>query len=65
MGKIKTYKSAVKRFKVTGNGKLKRRKAGRDHFNAKEPGRVTRLKRVDINADATNLKTIKSLIPYN
>jgi ribosomal protein L35 len=32
---IKTNKSYAKRLKVTKNGKIKSRKAGQNHFNAK------------------------------
>jgi ribosomal protein L35 len=37
---IKTNKSFQKRFKVTRNGKILSRKAGQNHFNAKERTRV-------------------------
>lgn len=33
---MKTNKSFTKRLKVTRNGKILSRKAGQDHFNAKE-----------------------------
>jgi ribosomal protein L35 len=36
---MKTNKSFTKRLKVTKNGKLIMRKAGQNHFNAKEGGR--------------------------
>jgi ribosomal protein L35 len=36
---MKTNKSYSKRIKVTKNGKLVARKAGQNHFNAKESGR--------------------------
>lgn len=35
---MKTNKSFTKRIKVTKNGKLKVRKAGQNHFNAKQSG---------------------------
>jgi ribosomal protein L35 len=41
---MKTNKSFTKRIKVTKNGKLVTRKAGQNHFNAKEGGR-SQLKR--------------------
>lgn len=41
---MKTNKSYSKRIKVTKNGKLIARKAGQNHFNAKESGR-TQLKK--------------------
>lgn len=37
---MKTNKSFSKRIKVTKNGKLISRKAGQNHFNAKESGRT-------------------------
>ena len=33
---LKTNKSFTKRLKLTKNGKVKRRAAGQNHFNAKE-----------------------------
>lgn len=65
MPKIKTHKATAKRFKITGQKKLKRRKSGQDHFNARESGNITRRKRRDIKADKTDIKTIKKLIPYS
>lgn len=65
MPKIKTHKTAVKRFKITKTGKLTQRKAGQDHFNTGESGNTTRKKRRDISAHKTGVKNIKELIPYN
>lgn len=42
---MKTNKSYAKRLKVTKNGKVKARKKGQNHFNAKESGNTTRAKR--------------------
>jgi len=65
MPKIKTHKATSKRFCLTGKGKIKQRKAGQDHFNARNTGDETRSKRRDsITTDTLN-KTIKQLIPYN
>lgn len=44
----KTYKTLSKRVKVTKNGKILKRKAGQDHFNTRESGKVTRNKRRDV-----------------
>ncbi|MEA3464388.1 MAG: 50S ribosomal protein L35 [Patescibacteria group bacterium] len=65
MPKIKTHKATVKRFTITKTKKIKRRKTGQDHFNARESGATTRRKRRDINAHKSNIKTIKALMPYN
>jgi large subunit ribosomal protein L35 len=46
MPKMKTHKGAAKRFKLTGSGKLVRRKAFRNHIlEKKSPTRKRRLKR--------------------
>jgi len=65
MPKIKTHKATVKRFKLTGKRKLKQRKSGQDHFNARESGNTTRQKRLDISTTKTLDRTIKQLMPYN
>lgn len=65
MPKLKTHKTAIKRFKITKTGKIKQRKAGQDHFNTRESGNTTRKKRRDISAHKTEIKNIKELIPYN
>lgn len=65
MPKIKTHKATSKRFRRTATNKLKQRKAGQDHFNARESGKTTRKKRLDINTTKTLDKTIRSLTPYN
>ena len=64
MSKIKTHKATAKRFIITKNKKVKQRKAGQDHYNARESGKTTRNKRRDINTSKTHIKTIKSLLPY-
>jgi ribosomal protein L35 len=65
MTKIKTHKATAKRYIITKTKKVKHRKSGQDHFNARETGKVKRNKRRDVNADKTRVKTIKMLMPYN
>jgi large subunit ribosomal protein L35 len=62
---MKTHKATAKRVKVTGTGKITKRKAGQDHFNSRESGNVTRNKRTDIGFAKTLTKTVKSLMPYS
>ncbi len=64
MPKIKSHRATTKRFKITGSGKVKKRKAGQDHFNSRESGNTVRKKRRDIPADQRLVKTIKKLTPY-
>ncbi len=45
-GKMKTNRSAAKRFKVTGSGRIKRGKAYHGHlFTAKSPKRLRNLRK--------------------
>lgn len=55
---MKTNKSYSKRIKVTKNGKLKSRKIGQGHFNAKATGSQTMKKKrsVSINIPAKAMK---------
>jgi len=65
MPKIKTHQSIAKRFKISKTGKLLKRKAGQDHFNAREKGSVTRAKRRTRNTSDTVARPLKHLIPYS
>ena len=65
MPKIKTHKATAKRFKITKNEKILKRKAGQDHFNARESGNTKRNKRRDISISNTKRRVIKQLMPYN
>jgi len=59
---MKTRKTISKRVKITKKGKILKRKAGQDHFNARERSKVTRAKRRDINLNQTFARTIKGNI---
>lgn len=59
---MKTHKAVAKRFKVTKTGKVLKRKAGQDHFNSRESGKVVRNKRRMQKMSATQTKTIKKLL---
>lgn len=63
--KKKTPKSLSKRFKITKNGKVLIRKGGQDHFNAREPGKVTRGKRRDISLSEHHAPNVRKLLPYS
>ena len=63
--KLKTHKGVSKRIRVSGTGKLIRRKAGRRHIlTSKRRSRKRRLKRTAV-VDPTMTMNIKRLIPYN
>ena len=63
MPKMKTYKSASKRFKVTGRGKLLARPGGQDHFNSRESSKVTRNKRRDRQTATADVAAIRATLP--
>ncbi|MCH5281322.1 MAG: 50S ribosomal protein L35 [Lachnospiraceae bacterium] len=64
MPKMKTNKSAAKRFKVTGTGKLKRNKAYKRHILTKKSAKTKRNLRKAVMTDATNEKNMKKILPY-
>ena len=64
MSKMKTSKSAAKRFKVTGTGKLKRAKAYKSHILTKKSAKRKRNLRKPAITDATNVKNMKKILPY-
>lgn len=64
MHKVKTKKAAVKRFKATGTGKLKRMKAYKSHILTKKSAKRKRNLRHATMTDATNVKTMKKIMPY-
>jgi large subunit ribosomal protein L35 len=62
--KLKTNRSAAKRLKVTGTGKITRRKGWKGHLlSGKNATRKRRLTG-DFEVDKDNLKNIKAMIPY-
>lgn len=64
MPKIKTHRGAAKRFRVTGNGKIKRACSCKNHIlNKKDRKRKRDLRHGDF-VDKTNEKTIRKLMPY-
>ena len=64
MPKMKTKKSAAKRFKVTGTGKLKRAKAYKSHILTKKTAKRKRNLRKPAITDATNVKNMNKILPY-
>ena len=64
MPKIKTNRAAAKRFKVTGTGKLKRNKAYKSHILTKKSTKRKRNLRQATITDATNVKSMKKVLPY-
>ena len=64
MPKMKTKRAAAKRFKMTGNGELKRSKAFKSHILTKKTTKRKRNLRKAAMTDETNLKNMKKILPY-
>jgi large subunit ribosomal protein L35 len=63
--KLKTYKAAAKRFRVTKNGKIMRMKGGKSHLRRKKSKRVLYELRQNVEVTAKGDKRrIKRLAPY-
>ena len=64
MPKQKTSRGAAKRFKMTGTGKLKRRKAYLRHILTHKTRKQKRHLRQAAIVDPANAKSIRRLLPY-
>ena len=64
MPKLKTHSGAKKRFNLTKSGKVKRAHAYKRHILTKKSTKRCRLLRSETYAAATNVATIKKMIPY-
>ena len=64
MPKIKTNRSAAKRFRVTGSGKIKRNKAYKRHILSSKNKKQKRHLRHATTVAAVEVKNIRKLIPY-
>ena len=63
--KLKTYKAASKRFRVTGTGKIMRTKGGKSHLRRRRTKRNKRLlSEMLVVVSAGDRKRIKRLAPY-
>ena len=64
MPKMKTNRSAAKRFKLTGTGKLKRNKAYKSHILTKKSAKRKRNLRKPAMTDESNVKNMLKILPY-
>ncbi len=62
MPKMKTHSGSKKRFRITGSGKIMRRRANRQHYFEHKP--TTRTRRLDneVTVSPGNLKTVRKLL---
>ena len=64
MPKIKTNRSAAKRFRVTGTGKIKRNKAYKQHILSSKGKKRKRHLRQATMVAGVEAQNIRRLIPY-
>jgi large subunit ribosomal protein L35 len=62
MPKMKTDRGAAKRFKITGTGKLRRRRAFRSHLLEKKSSTRTRRLGRETDVAAAEVKAVKRLL---
>lgn len=63
MPKLKTHKATSKRYKVSKTGKIIKRTAGQNHFNARENGNTGRNKKSDVVTSTTLNRVMKTNLP--
>jgi len=64
MPKLKTRRSAAKRFSITGTGKVRRRHAYLRHILSSKTRKQKRRLRHSALVAATDVKAVKRMIPY-
>ena len=64
MPKLKTRKSAAKRFKKTGSGKYRHFRAGRRHIQQKKNAKRRRRLRQDAPVKKTEIKRLQASLPF-
>lgn len=64
MPKLKTNRSAAKRFKKTGSGKIKRGKPLTGHIMTKKTSKRKRQLRKATLVDKTDLGRVNRMLPY-
>lgn len=62
MPKMKTHRAAAKRFRKTGSGKLKRRKAYKSHILAKKSRKRKRGLRKATLVSAADMRRVKRML---
>lgn len=64
MPKLKTNRGAAKRFKKTGTGRLKAKRAFARHILTKKSAHRKRALRTPKFIDQTDARAVKRLLPY-
>ena len=64
MPKLKTLRSAAKRFKKTASGKIKRKKAYASHIMTKKTPKRKRALRIATLVSSSDQHRVNKMIPY-
>lgn len=64
MPKIKSNRTASKKFKVTGSGRVKRAQANTSHNTAKKTPKQRRQHRAILTVDSANMNQVQTMLPY-
>ncbi len=64
MPKMKTKRSAAKRFKVTGSGKIRRQRAFKSHLLSKKTRKRKRHLRKPALVSSADTQRVRRLLPY-
>jgi large subunit ribosomal protein L35 len=64
MPKMKTKSGAAKRFKALANGGIKRGQAFKRHILTKKTTKNKRQLRGTMMVDATNMRSVRAMLPY-
>jgi len=64
MTKMKTRRSAAKRFSFTGTGKIKRSRAGHRHNMTTQPKKAKRLARKSAIVSPGDAVLVRHMLPY-
>ena len=62
MPKMKTSKTAAKRFKKTGTGRIRHQQTNRQHLFEKKPSTRTRRLAADVDVHSSDLHKVKRLL---
>ena len=62
--KMKTNRATAKRFSLTANGKIKRKRAGLRHFMRRKSVKAKRNLRNRAYLAKSDVRLVKSLLPY-
>lgn len=64
MPKMKTKKSAAKRFKVRGSGSIKRSQAFKRHILTKKTTKNKRQLRGSVSVHSSDVASVRAMLPY-